>query len=201
METRAVIFDIGEVLSRLEDPTIYQTWAARLEISDWQLAKAIFDNPVSRQAMIGKATVDDMWLEANKQLSLSSGDLEELKSKIWDGNRWDTDLLDFARSLRPQYKTAVLSNAWTGARESMQEYISGDTFDEIVYSCEEGIQKPNQEIYKRTLNRLDVAADEAIFIDDRLPNIEAAQQLGMQAIHFSDSRQVRKEIEQLLLLC
>ncbi len=67
-----------------------------------------------------------------------------------------------------------------------------------MFSAEEGARKPDPEIYRRALSRLGVAPAEAIFVDDRLKNVEGARQVGMRTLHFTDSVGVRQEIERLL---
>ena len=57
-------------------------------------------------------------------------------------------------------------------------------FDVVVASCEVGSCKPAPEIYRICLERLGVSADAALFVDDRLENIQAARDLGLHALHF-----------------
>ena len=57
-------------------------------------------------------------------------------------------------------------------------------FEGILVSGKEKTRKPFKEIYDLTLDRFDIRADEAIFIDDNLRNIEAANALGINGIHF-----------------
>jgi putative hydrolase of the HAD superfamily len=59
-----------------------------------------------------------------------------------------------------------------------------DAFDVIVISGDEGITKPDLEIYHRALGRLDVAAREAVFIDDMRENVEAARRVRLRATRF-----------------
>ena len=58
--------------------------------------------------------------------------------------------------------------------------------------------KPDARIYQRTLERLGVNAAEAIFLDDVLPNIHAADALGMQGVHFRSTAQAQRDIRTLL---
>ncbi len=199
MTIKAVIFDIGGVLFQIQDLTLYRQWATRLGISEGQLGEIIFNNPVSRRATVGEATTEEVWNEVGKRLALPPDDLAALKVDIWRGGVWDTELLDFIRLLRPQYKTGIISDAWPDAREMVKEYVNSDIFDVIVFSAEEGLEKPNPEIYRRALSRLEVAPQQAIFIDDRLPNVVNACLIGIHAIHFTNSLEAREVIERTIL--
>lgn len=198
MSFRAVIFDIGGVLSHRSDLAPQRKWEIRLGLSDGQLADLIFSNPVTQRAMVGAATPDDVWAMIAEQIQLPRSDILALRAEFWHGHAWNTDLLAFCRTLRPRYKTAVLSDAWIDARTAFQSYINSELFDVIVYSAEEGIKKPNPEIFLRTLVRLGVAPKEAIYIDDRRENVDAAQVLGIQGILFTNTSEVRTTITTML---
>ena len=58
-------------------------------------------------------------------------------------------------------------------------------FDAVVISFEVQLAKPEPEIYRVTLDRLGVPAFDALFVDDRVENIEAARELGLQTLLFT----------------
>jgi HAD superfamily hydrolase (TIGR01509 family) len=55
--------------------------------------------------------------------------------------------------------------------------------------------KPDAAIYQHTLRGLGVSASEALFLDDREINIQAARALGIHAIQFRSQEQLRKEMQ------
>ena len=195
---RAVIFDIGGVLVRIKDTTVYRDWEVRLGLPEGELTEIIFTHPVAQRAVVGDATPEDLWSAVGAQLGLSMADLQALQADFWRPGVWDTGLLAFIRSLRPQFRTATISDAWLDAREMVSTYVNKQVFDVSVFSAEEGVRKPDPEIYKRALSRLGVTPQEAIFVDDRLKNVQGARQVGMQAIHFTDSDRVCCEILRLI---
>ncbi len=194
---RAVVFDIGGVLVRTEDLEPRRKWEKRFGLPEWGLADLVFNCPASRRASVGQATRHEVWAEVARQLSLAPAELAELKADFWKGDTWDADLLAFVRSLRPRFQTGIISNAWPDAREAVQAHVNGETFDVIIFSGEEGVEKPDPEIYRRALAQLNVAPAEAVFIDDMLPNVEAARALGMHGVHFLTGIDVRAELEKL----
>jgi putative hydrolase of the HAD superfamily len=196
--TRAVLFDVGGVLFRFKDVTPYREWEQRLQLAEGELAKIVFSNPISRRAMVGQSTPEEVWAEVQKQLALSMADLETLQVDVWKGGAWDTELLEFIRSLRPTYKTGIISDAWSDARMMIKSFVNESLFDVIVFSAEEGLRKPEPEIYLRALTKLEVSPEEAIFVDDMPYNVEAARRLGMQTILFTDSATVIQTIRQLI---
>ncbi|MGH8869991.1 MAG: HAD family hydrolase [Actinomycetes bacterium] len=73
-------------------------------------------------------------------------------------------------------------------------------FGDIVLSGEEGVVKPDPEIFRRALARFAVKAEEAVFVDDTPVNVEAAAALGMTGLHFTDPAGMRRAFVRLGLL-
>ena len=71
-------------------------------------------------------------------------------------------------------------------------------FDDCIISGEHKLIKPDPAIYHLTLNRIKRKAQECLFIDDSLPNIEAAKKLNFYAIHFLSPAQLDTELKNLL---
>ncbi len=198
MTIRAVVSDIGGVLVRIEDETLYRHWEARLGLPEGALPETVYVHPVAQQALVGKATMEELWAAVGRDLGLPSDDLEALKADFWAPSVWDVELLAYIRSLRPQYRTATISDAWPGTRSELIEYVNERVFDVCVFSSEERVCKPDPEIYRRALSRLGVEPQEAVFVDDRAVNVEGAQRVGMHAFQFVSSERTRKEIEKLI---
>ena len=72
-----------------------------------------------------------------------------------------------------------------------------DAFDLIVSSAGEQVMKPDAAIFERTLERLEVAPYEAVFIDDFAHNVAAARAAGLAAIHFIPGIDLPAELEKL----
>lgn len=72
------------------------------------------------------------------------------------------------------------------------DYITGG-----VYSFEIGTTKPNKNNYKVLLEKYSLIPEETIFIDDRLNNIEAANDFGIHGIQFTTLNKVKEEINKL----
>ncbi|SRR5579884_498217 len=107
--------------------------------------------------------------------------------------RLNPRMVQLLKTLRPQYKLATICNG--GSREAMKRRFHLDKLvDLMVFDGEEGVSKPNKQIYLRTLARLEVQAQEALFVDDKLENVEVAKRLGMQGVHYRDARQAITEI-------
>jgi putative hydrolase of the HAD superfamily len=148
--------------------------------------------------MVGQATRQEIWQDFAQRYGLSEQERDELMATYWQHSVWRTELLDFARSLRPRFKTGVISDAVTGTRQAIRDHVNESVFDVIVYSAEEGMCKPHPDIYLRALARLGVEPHEATFVDDRAQNVEGARRLGIHAFQYADAASTRQEIERLI---
>jgi len=196
---RAVIFDLGGVLVRTEERAPRQQLAARLGMTYEQLSSLVFDSPSARLAMQGKITPEAHWEAVRAALALSPQELPVVRSDFWAGDVLDSGLVDTLRALRPRYMTALLSNAWGDLRAVLvSEWQIADVFDELIISAEVGLLKPAPRIYQLALERLGVAPQEAVFVDDFTENVAGARAVGMHAIHFRDPGQARADLEAAL---
>ena len=93
--------------------------------------------------------------------------------------------LDLVRDLRGSHKLAILSNADISLRERLEADMGiHHLFDDIVCSAEVGMAKPEPEIFALSAERLGLEPRECVFVDDLDTNVEAARQVGMQAVLF-----------------
>lgn len=70
-------------------------------------------------------------------------------------------------------------------------------FEGIVVSGDENTRKPHKEIYEITLDRYRITPEKAVFIDDNIDNVEAANQMGITGIHFKNPDQLHNELNAL----
>lgn len=199
MSISAVIFDLGGVINRTMDRGPREKLADRAGLSYDALNRLVFDTDTAIQATLGKVTTEEHWDNVCNLLGLPAEELSEVAKYFWGGDSIDTELVDYIRQMRPNYKTGLLSNAWDDLRHYLEkEWEIADAFDEIIISAEVGVAKPHPRIYNITLERLGVAPQEAIFVDDYPDNVEAAHRLGIHAIRFQNTPQVMHEVEALL---
>ncbi|MFA7707942.1 MAG: HAD family phosphatase [Candidatus Pacearchaeota archaeon] len=69
-----------------------------------------------------------------------------------------------------------------------------ELFDSISYSFETSVCKPDKKAFKIILEKLDTKPEECLFIDDSLKNIQSAQELGLNTIHFKNPVQLKEEL-------
>jgi epoxide hydrolase-like predicted phosphatase len=183
---KAIIFDVGGVLVRTSNWSLRRKWEYSLGLKPGESDEIVFGRPMGIKAQLGEISDHQLWHWIGQRLDLSASELSTFHRDFWANDELNNELIDLIRILRPNYQTAVLSNFPDNLRQLLAEkYVIADDFDLIVCSAEEGVMKPDAEIYLRTLTRLGCKPSEAIFVDDNEENVSGAQGLGIRAIQFS----------------
>ncbi len=193
---RAVIWDMGGVLVRNMVPEPRIRLAEKYGLTEPQLENLVFGNPVSAKATVGEASVDELWEYVASVLNIDRQDLPAFVTAFWSSDRVDEDLVDFIQSLHASYKTGLLSNAFDDTRPSVSVRFPRllRVFDVSLFSAEEKVAKPDPRFYQLMLDRLEVNAEEAIFVDDFIENVEGARAVGITGVHFKNTQQARQAV-------
>ena len=201
MSIRAVIFDLGGVILRTEYQAPRQHLAERFGMDYDDIEKIVFGggpSGSSARASVGEITEEEHWMNVAKVLKQPVSEYESLRAEFYAGDVIDYQLLDFLRSLKPKYKTALISNAWTGLRDYITREKFEDAFDLMIISAEVNVAKPDERIFRMALEQLGVQPEEAVFVDDFIENVEASETLGMHAIQFKTTESTLKQLQKLL---
>ena len=154
---------------------------------------------MGRKAALGQASAEQVWEWTRQELGLSEPEGEQLIRDFWWGDDLDLELVGYIRELRAQFQTGLISNAWSELRDQLVNYWQiDDAFDDLVISAEVGLAKPDPAIYHLALERLEVQAEQSVFVDDFESNTSAAAELGMQAVLFGSPDQAIAEVKQLI---
>lgn len=92
------------------------------------------------------------------------------------------DVLPMLRAWRATYRIGIVSDAPPSTRRIMDSVGVTALLDGATYSSELGILKPNPDIYRATLAKLDVLPEDAVFVDDMPGNLVGAEAIGMRGI-------------------
>jgi len=197
---RAVVFDIGGVLEITPDLGTDRRWETRLGLPAGQMAERMHD--VWLGGSLGTITLEDVHQAIADRLGLDQRQVAAFMADLWREylGTANTELIEYAAGLRPRYRTGILSNSFVGARERERAaYGFEDLVDEIVYSHEAGMSKPDPRIYALICSRLNVRHDETVFLDDTGMCVAGAREVGIHAVHYRDNAQAIEEIEKLLV--
>jgi len=113
-------------------------------------------------------------------------DPTEVFESVWLRIEPVPDSLDLVRRLRAAGFGVHLGTNQSMRRAAYMRATLGydDLFDVSCYSAELGLAKPDRAYFRRAAELIGVPPEEVLFVDDTLPNVEAAQEVGMAAVHW-----------------
>jgi HAD superfamily hydrolase (TIGR01509 family) len=197
---RALIFDIGRVLVRVNIEGVKTALAEGLPLSPQELWSAIEKDPRWLDWQEGRISPRDWHLHLCKRfnLSLSFAQFTAVWNSALDPQPIHATSL-FA-ALSRKYRLGLLSNTdpiHVARLESTYQFFEHFPKAVRTYSCSVGVSKPQPLIYQHALRACKVRADEAVYIDDILAYVDAARRLGMTGVHYQSPAQLCSELDHL----
>lgn len=199
MTIRAIVFDIGGVLEITRPTGWAAKWEALLHLRRGELGERLTD--VFRGGSIGTISEREVEEGIGAIMGMDRAQVDALMHDLWEEylGTLNVDLAAYFAGLRPRYRTGILSNSFVGAREKEQgRYGFGGMCDLIIYSHEEGMQKPDPRFYALACARLGVQPMEVVFLDDVEGHVAAARACGIHAVRFTETTRVIADIEAIL---
>jgi epoxide hydrolase-like predicted phosphatase len=192
---KAIIFDLGGVLmTDIFLKQIAEDLAKQSSLSAQKIHAHLYPTEHWNLLTLGKITEDEYWDNFLK-VSKTNVDKKYLTDKVRSSLYPLGHATRIVRFLKNHYKLAILSNHAKEWSEYMrQKFDLFKSFDQIIFSCDVGLRKPDPKIYEIALEKLKCDTQECIFIDDKKRNTDAAVKLGIKGIVF---KEVSKLIEDL----
>jgi HAD superfamily hydrolase (TIGR01549 family) len=114
------------------------------------------------------------------------------------GRSWNKDLVAMFPVLRKRgLKVGILSNATSELGALLEKAGVAPLVDAIVISGEIGHQKPHKEAFDVLFERLGLAPEQVVFVDDSPKSLEKASEIGYVPLLFKDNDQLKRELNQL----
>lgn len=213
MSEKALILDFGGVISR----TLFETHAlseAALGlppgILTWQGPFDPAGDSLWRSMQADEISERDYWRQRTAEVAaLVRADWSEMSDFVKAARGASPDevirpefLSSFAEARAAGYKTAILSNEldlFYGAEFRSKLPFIAD-FDVIVDATYTKILKPDARAYGEVIEKLGIAPEAGVFVDDQLRNIEGARAVGLQTVHFDVMKPADSYAEALRLL-
>jgi putative hydrolase of the HAD superfamily len=193
----AVIFDLGNVLITVNEQRAAVRFAKQTGKTVAEVGAYFLTTPHATELALGKQTRRQFYRTVAHDLGFA-GSYEEF-ALIWS-DVFDPiePMIELAKSLATRRPRLILSNT----NIIHMEFIAGrfpwvTEFDALILSHEVGLLKPAPAIYKLAVERTGMPAERVLLIDDLSANVQGARAVGMQALRYESSEQVRAELTKL----
>ncbi len=192
-----VIFDLGQVLTLVDESVAVRVVSARTGRAEDEVNKAMFSPERKLPLESGSQTWAEYSEMIRSELDLDMDD-NEFRAVFTSVLTPYEPMFDIVRSLAPRFKLGCCSNTsgahWDEIRASVPVT---DLFGPKVLSFEVGSMKPDQRIYRDLINACAAKPHQIVFIDDNQKNIESALAAGIQALQFTTIQQLEYDLHQL----
>ncbi len=197
---RAVILDFGEVLCFQPAPEALERMAKVFHIQPASFLEQYI--PTRGPYDQGLLSAEEYWANFARDagVEIDAAQIETLRA--WDTGMWsriNAEMIDWLERLRAAgLTTALLSNMqFDMAAHARRNFAWFAHFDHQILSCEIKLIKPDAAIFRHTVERIGVRPGEALFVDDREANIEAARDVGLKALRFEGVGQLRGDLQKI----
>ena len=197
MAIRAVIFDYGMVLT---GPPVHAAHEGMVRITGLPVDEFERFYWADRHAYDeGKLSGVTFWQKFKESSGLPLSDAQLAELNALDARMWTTSdpaMLSWHDQLKSAgIRTAILSNMGDSVLENIErEFAWIHGFDALIWSYQLGMAKPDPEIYRHALEKLGTRPEETLFLDDKQVNIDAAHELGIQGLLFTNVDQLRRDL-------
>lgn len=195
---RAIIFDIGRVLIRIDVSRAMGGLSKGHSLSPEEIWVALVNDPRWLDWQEGRISPHDWYLHVSQRLG---GSLTfDQFTQTWNRALDPTPIQDntFLKKLAQSYRLGLLSNTdpiHVAHMESSYDFFH--FFPARVYSCSVGASKPDPLVYRQALKACKVQADECVYIDDVADYAAAARRLGLAGIVFQSPEQLQTDLSSL----
>jgi putative hydrolase of the HAD superfamily len=197
MDLQAVIFDYGEVLSGPPDAQAHKNLLTIAGVPEEAFEKAYWAHRLDYDADILNGQTYWQTVARDTGVHFTAAQIEQLMEQ--DAAMW-MDLNPAMIAWIPKIKQAgfrlgILSNMGYGVLDFMRPRFEWlNEFDQLTWSCELGVVKPDPAIYLHTVKKLKVSPDQALFIDNLEKNIVGAEAVGLHANLFVNVEQLQTDL-------
>ena len=189
-----IIFDLGKVLVDYDYSEFFQKYnLGNTEIEFTRMSsfyEAFNRGDISRNEFLLKLRI---FLNTDKDLNSLAKDWASIFSLL-------VPMTKIAEELSEKFEIFIFSNTdeihFNHIKCKFKELsVFGEN---LMLSYELGCLKPDEKAYTSALNKFTLFSEESLFIDDRIENVKAANDLGITAIHHLDFASTKQKLEEIL---
>jgi glucose-1-phosphatase len=192
---RAIVFDLGKVIIPFDLERGYRALGPYCRVPPNEISQRVQSSDLVARFESGQVPPEEFVREFSALLELEVG--YERFCELWSSIFLPNTLIpeELLAALHRRYPLLLLSNTNAIHFEMVRErYPLLGHFDEFVLSYEVGALKPERRIYEEAVRRAGVPAEETFFTDDIPRYVEAAREVGMDAVEFRSAVQIEEEL-------
>ncbi|GAB4024281.1 HAD family hydrolase [Spirosoma koreense] len=205
-----LIFDLGDVIIPIDMTAPMRNFAMLANLPEQEVMAIWKQHNILSQYETGLVDDDAFRQHVREVLRNQHGTSDRWADEVID-TAWNTVLLDIPverleriKALKGHYRVFLLSNTSPIHIRQVNKVLTDmgqptleDLFENVFYSYAVRLMKPSPEIYRHVLSQAGLEANETAFFDDNGANIQAAAELGIQAVHVQPPKTILDYLKDL----
>ena len=194
-QLEVIFFDLGSVLIHVDEDNAITQLAELTGVSleqiktDFDAKRSLFD--AFNRGELGR---QEFYQNMSRGYNLSFQQFYDVYTSIFHLNE---SVFSIAKQLAPRYRLSIISNTDELHYERIRnDFLDLSLFESPITSFHAGALKPDAKIYQYALQHLNVPAESSLLIDDKTENVQGAQAMGMNALHFTSADQLIYDLNQ-----
>ena len=193
---KTVIFDYAGVVKKSQELSLDIVDLYKIPIKEYE--KFIPQlKPIIEKFDKGHIGEEKFWMEFSDAMGKVMPEKcgEKAKKMYKDKFVFFPEVIGLIEKLKSEgFRLSILSNMFPYQAKIIKEINGCSLFDNVFFSCERGLTKPNLEFYELVIREMNVRPQECLFIDDKEENLLPAEKLGMKTVLAKNQEQIVKNV-------
>lgn len=195
---RFIYFDVGGVL--VDWSKVFETAAAKFNLKAEDIDKVFEEN--HDQITKGFLTSKQFWEKCIQKYGIKNADNYDFLESWVSDYRPIQETHELIIKIKPRYKIGLLSNIYKGMLPLLlqKRLIPNIPYDQIIFSCDVGMMKPDDDIYALALKKAKVDSHDILLVDDREDYLDGAKKAHWHTFLFNNKQRAHsvKALEEYL---
>jgi len=195
---RFIYFDVGGVL--IDWSGVFQTAASKFHVTVQDIFE-VFDENVEIITK-GFLSPQQFWGKCIQKYNIRNAEEYDFLGSWVSDYRPIQEMHELINTIIPRYNIGLLSNIYKGMLPLLldKKLIPHIHYEQIIFSCDVGMMKPNPDIYAIAQKRANVDSHDILLVDDREDYVEGAKKAHWHTFLFNNQQRDRsvKELEKYL---
>jgi len=196
-EIKTILFDLGNVIVKVNPEVLVEGFKKCGKVVPERVIDYFMDSDNVNKYMEGKITSSQFFSKTRRffRLDIKYREFYDLWNKVLEPYPEMEEIIRNLKKNYPDINMILVSNTNEVHYDFVREkYKILDLLDGHITSHEEGMQKPDPEIFVRALKLADTLPKETFYTDDREDLISAARTMGIRAFQFHDHHQFQAQL-------
>ena len=199
---KTIIFDYDGVVKKSQKLSLDIVDLYKISIEEYEKIIPRL-RPIIEKFDKGLVTEEKFWMEFSDAMGKDVPEKcrEKAKKMYKDKFVFFPEVIELIEKLKSEgFRLSILSNMFPYQAKIIKEMNGCSLFDDLFFSCERGLKKPDLEFYELVIKEMNVRPQECLFIDDKEENLLLAEKLGMKTVLAKNQEQIVEDVWAIIRL-